>query len=70
MDPEEKKLIVATVIKIATEAMFRNHFLEFGGEKFQQSEGGPTGLRGTCSIARLTMQVFDRKWTKKLEGGC
>ena len=31
-------------------------------KKFQQKEGGPIGLRGTCTIARLAMQVFDRKW--------
>ena len=25
-------------------------------------EGGPIGLRGTCTLARLVMQIFDRKW--------
>ena len=29
---------------------------------YRQMEGGPIGLRGTCSIARVTMQMFDRKW--------
>ena len=58
---------MATVVQIATEAMFRNHFYEFGGQRFQQQEGGPIGLRGTCSVARLTMQIFDRKWSNILE---
>ena len=58
---------MATVVKLASTAMFKKHFYEFAGQKFQQQEGGPIGLRGTCSIARLTMQVFDKKWINKLE---
>ena len=34
----------------------------FGGEKFQQMEGGAIGLRETCTVARLGMQIFDQKW--------
>ena len=30
--------------------------------------GGPIGLRGTCSIARLVLQVWDRKWVQRMEG--
>ena len=58
----EKRLLVGTVVKIATEAMFKNHYYGFGGKIFHQETGGPIGLRGTCSIARLVMQVFDVKW--------
>ena len=58
---DEKRLLVATVIELATEAMFSNHFYGFGGLKFRQMEGGPIGLRGTCTIARLIMQIFDKK---------
>ena len=57
-----KKLIIATVVQLATEAMFTHHYYGFAGSKFQQREGGPIGLRGTCSIARLVMQMFDVKW--------
>ena len=60
--PKEKKLLVATVVKLATEAMFKHHYYGFAGKKFQQREGGPIGLRGTCSIARLVMQMFDKQW--------
>ena len=62
----EKRLLVGTVVKIATEAMFKNHYYGFGGKIFHQREGGPIDLRGTCSIARLVMQVFDVKWESKL----
>ena len=58
----EKRLLVATVVSIATQAMFKHHFYGFANKKFQQKEGGPIGLRGTCTIARLCMQVFDKKW--------
>ena len=60
--PHERRLLIATVLEIATEAMFQYHFYNFAGKKFQQLEGGPIGLRGTCTIARLVMQAFDRKW--------
>ena len=45
--PHEKALLVATVVEMATEAMFQHHFYNFGGRMFQQMEGGPIGLRGT-----------------------
>ena len=63
----EKKKIVASVVKIATEAMFRKHYYSFGGKSFHQKDGGPIGLRGTCAVARLVMQVYDRKWGRSLE---
>ena len=66
--PNEKRLLVATVAEIATEAMFQHYFYNFGGKQFQQIEGGPIGLRGTCTIARLVMQIFDRKWESLVVG--
>ena len=46
--PEEKKLLIATVVQLACEAMFKHHFYGFAEKKFQQMGGGPIGLRGTC----------------------
>ena len=65
---DEKKEIIAEVVSLATKAMFRNHFYKFGGVMYHQAQGGPIGLRGTCAIARLVMQIFDAKWSKRLEG--
>ena len=31
-------------------------------------DGGPIGLRGTCTIARLVMQVFDGRWEGIIKG--
>ena len=64
---EEKKLIIAEVVKICTEIMFENHLYTFGGKVFRQKRGGPIGLRGTCAIARLVMANYDRKWMKLME---
>ena len=46
--------------------MFQNHFYTFGGEVFHERQEGPIGLRGTCAIARVVMQLFDDKWGRKL----
>ena len=40
---DEKREIVATVVQIATEAMFKHHVYGFEGKTFRQREGGPTG---------------------------
>ena len=66
---DEKRLLIATVLEIATEAMFTHHYYVFGGRNFRQMEGGPIGLRGTCTLARLVMQIYDKKWLKLVEEG-
>ena len=66
LSPEDKKEIVGTVLMIATKALFRNHYYTFNGKTFKQREGGPIGLRGTCSLARLCMQIFDVKWEERI----
>ena len=59
---EEKKLMVAEVIKIMIEILFKNHLYTFGGKRYRQKKGGPIGLRATCAIARLVICAWDRKW--------
>ena len=63
---KEKNKIMAVVIKIITETMFRTHVYTFGGKVFRQSNGGPIGLRSTCSVARLVMKIWDNKWLARL----
>ena len=62
----EKRMVVATVVKIACEHLFKNHLYEFGGKIFRQKMGGPIGLRATCAIARLVMCIWDKLWTEKI----
>ena len=58
----EKNEIISEVVSLATKAMFKNHFYKFGGKIYHQARGGPIGLRGTCAVARIVMQLFDLKW--------
>ena len=50
--------------------MFSHHYYSFGGKNYNQKGGGPTGLRGTCAIATLMMQIFDVKWEGVLRELC
>ena len=59
-------MIVAEVVSIAVRVMFQTHQYTFGGEYFQQNDGGPIGLRGTCAVARVVMAMFDGVWTNKV----
>ena len=63
----EKRLIVATVMKIAVLVLFRTHIYTFGGKYFLQRMGGPIGLRSTCAIARIVMLWWDRQLVKVME---
>ena len=58
----EKRLIIATVMKIAVLVLFRSHVYTFGGKFFLQKRGGPIGLRSTCAIARIVMLDWDDRW--------
>ena len=65
---EEKKMIVATVIQIGVLVMLSTHVYQFAEQFFLQKNGGPIGLRSTCTVARLTMLEWDRIWLKMVEG--
>ena len=58
----EKRMIVATVMKIAVLVLFRSHVYTFGGKFYLQKRGGPIGLRSTCAIARIVMLDWDDRW--------
>ena len=62
LSDEEKKMVIAEVVKILAEVMFTNHLYTFGGQTYRQKIGGPIGLRGTCALARLVMCNWDRLW--------
>ena len=57
----EKRMIIASVMKIAVLVLFRTHVYEFGGKFFLQQKGGPIGLRSTCCIARIVLLWWDEK---------
>ena len=64
---EERKEVIATVISIATKELFSNHLYTFANKVYRQSKGGPIGHRATCAIARVTMNVWDGLWTRRLK---
>ena len=64
---KEKREGIAEVVALATKAMFNHHYYRFGGKTFHQVQGGPIGLRGTCAVARIVMQLFDAKWKRRLQ---
>ena len=55
----EKEDIIRKVLSLATRAMFTHHYYSFGGRIFHKEGGGPIGIRGTCSIARLVMPLYE-----------
>ena len=64
---EEKKEVIATVVGIATQVLFSNHLYTFGNKVYRQKSGGAIGLRATCAVARVTMNLWDKIWGKKIE---
>ena len=46
--------------------MFSTHIYTFGGKLYRQAKGGPIGLRGTCALARVIMNVWDNMWEEQL----
>ena len=62
----EKRMIVASVMRVATLTMFNTHIYNFDNCYFLQQKGGPIGLRATCAVARLTMVEWDRMWLERI----
>ena len=63
---DERREILAAVTRLMVELMFDTHIYTFGGKLFKQAKGGPIGLRGTCALARLVMNVWDSLWEEEL----
>ena len=53
---------MAEVVGLVTKAMFNHHFYKFGGQTYHLTRGGPIGFWGIFAVARVTTQMFDRKW--------
>ena len=64
---EEKVKLFAAALEIAVRTIFKLHTYQFGGKLYQQSEGGPIGLRLTGACAKLVMASWSRKVNKILE---
>ena len=58
----EKRLIVATVVKIGVLVMMNTHVYTWNGESYLQRAGGPIGLCSTRAVARVVMNEWDARW--------
>jgi hypothetical protein len=58
----EKRLVVATVVKIGVLVMMNTHVYTWNGQPYLQKAGGPIGLRSTCAVARVVMNEWDARW--------
>ena len=64
---DEKRRILATCTRLLVEILFKNHIYSFGGKWYRQGTGGPIGLRGTCAVARVLMNMWDSLWERRLQ---
>ena len=58
----EKRMVVATVVKVGVLVMMNTHMYTWNGNTFLQKAGGPIGLRSTCAVARVVMNEWDMRW--------
>ena len=57
----DKRLIIATVVKIGVLIMMNTYVYTWNGESFLQKAWGPIGLRSTCAVARVVMNDWERR---------
>ena len=73
----EERMMVGMAVQIGTLAMMNTHQYSFNGKTYLQMAGGPIGLRATCAVARVVMNVWDARWLEvmrtnniNIHGGC
>ena len=64
---QEKKLVMAKVMKTAVLAIFKTHTYSIAERFYLQQKGGPIGLRLTSCVARLVMLWCDDKLIEAME---
>ena len=65
---DEKRRILAAVVRVAVEILFSTHLYTFGGEVFLQQKGGPIGLRATC--CNSPRKSRSKAQSTRAGGGC
>ena len=64
---EERRKLMAAVLKISVKTLWSNSLCQFGGRYYQQLSGGPTGSRATMCASRIVMYHWSRKLIKIME---
>ena len=60
-------MLLAKVVELATVTTFQTHFYQWGGRIYQQSEGGPIGLKATGTVAKMAREMLVRKYQEAVE---
>ena len=60
-------MMVASVVQVAIIVMMNTHLYSFNGKIYQQTSGGPIGLRAACACARVVMNSWDIACMRKME---
>ena len=63
-DDQEKRKILAQVIRVAILAILSHHTYQFGGQTRLQKDGSPIGLELAGALARIVMLWWDRCFLK------
>ena len=58
----DKRYMVAAMLKIAIITMSRTTCYSFGGSLYLQRAGAGIGLRGSASLAKVSMGKWDQAW--------
>ena len=64
---QERKVMVALLLREQVKVMMTNHLYTFGGHLYRQLAGGPIGLKLTSTAARAVLGLFDKEFSSKLE---
>ena len=69
----QRRVLLSEAVRVAVKVVFGNHVYQFCGVLYQQSEGGPIGLRLTSVVAQVVMDRWPpssyASWTD-LDGSC
>ena len=64
MSWEEKRLLIALVLKVAMLAIMDSTCYTFAGRLFKQMFGAGIGLRASACMAKIVMGLIDKVWAK------
>ena len=65
---QEKKKLVALMLKVAVLAAMDSTCYTFGGQLYKQVEGSGIGLRSSACVAKILMGMIDRLWARAQSG--
>ena len=55
---QQKSRLIAKVVEIIAKTTFNTHLYKWAGQIYQQSRGGPIGLRASGTMAKAAMEEW------------